>query len=46
MNVLDATGHAYMKRAHTGQLKGFIVTNVTKKISFIGGMDNNFALTV
>lgn len=46
MNVLDAIGHVYMKRVHTGQLKDFIATNVTKKISFIGGMDNNFALTV
>jgi hypothetical protein len=46
MNVLDVTGHAYMKNAHIGRLKDFIVTNATKKISFIGGMDSNFALTV
>jgi hypothetical protein len=43
MNVLDATGHAYMKHVHTGQLKDFIAMSAKKKISYIGGMDNSCA---
>jgi hypothetical protein len=43
MNVLDATGHAYMKRVHIGQSKDFTAMNAKKKISYIGGTDNSCA---
>lgn len=46
MNVLDATGHAYMKRVHIGQLKDFTVMNAKKKISYIGGMVSSCAQDV